>query len=135
MNEALLLLNQSPIPTRRMNSDTYLNNKVIRVSHNLRKTLGIGNNLSGEYCDVDAADIISKLREKFNDNNTSRSSRVQILTLMSSSWTVDKIVDVMGATEYMVRVAKKLVAEKGILAIPARKIGEISNILMHFEIL
>ncbi|KAK0174329.1 hypothetical protein PV327_010113 [Microctonus hyperodae] len=65
---------------------------------------------------------LSELK-KFNDNNTSRSSRVQILTLMPSSWSVQKIIDVMGATKHMVQIAKKLVAEKGILATPAKKIG------------
>ncbi|KAK0157010.1 hypothetical protein PV327_011462 [Microctonus hyperodae] len=84
INEALSLLNQSPIPTRKMNMNTYLNSKVTRVARNLRKALGVENDLNNEFCNANAAEIISQLREKFNDN-TSRSSRVQILTLMPST--------------------------------------------------
>ncbi|KAK0159866.1 hypothetical protein PV327_010932 [Microctonus hyperodae] len=73
INEVLLLLNQSPIPVRKMNVDTFLNNKVSRVVDNLKKALRIKNDLHNHFCDVDAAEIISKLQEKFNDNNTSRS--------------------------------------------------------------
>ncbi|KAK0158064.1 hypothetical protein PV327_011175 [Microctonus hyperodae] len=105
-----------------MNMKTFLNNKVSRVAHNLRKALEIENDFNNEFCEVDAADIISQSLEKFNDNNTSRSSRVQILTLMPSSWSVQKIIDVMGATKHMVQIAKKIVAEKGILATPAKKL-------------
>ncbi|KAH0544250.1 hypothetical protein KQX54_001677 [Cotesia glomerata] len=61
---------------------------------------------------IDAAEIIEKLREKFNDTDTSKSLHLQILILMPFSWSIDKIVEVMGATAYMARLARKLAAEK-----------------------
>lgn len=123
INQALSLLNQSPIPARKKIADSYLNNKITRVTQNLRTALGAENNVNNQFSDADAADIIYKLREKFNDDNTSRSSRLQILTLLPSSWSVNKVVEVMGASVHMVRVAKKLTTDEGILAIPAKKIG------------
>ncbi|KAI4473734.1 hypothetical protein M0804_015206 [Polistes exclamans] len=123
INDALLLLNQSPLLTRRQNDDTYLNNKITRVAYNLRKALGVQNTVEFQCSDTDAAEIIEKLREKFNDTDTSTSLRLQILTLMPSSWSIDKIVVVMGATMYMARLARKLAADQGVLPIPEKKIG------------
>ncbi|CAG5071496.1 Protein of unknown function [Cotesia congregata] len=105
INDALQLLNQPPLLTRRQNDDTYLNNKITRVAYNLRKALGVQN--------------------AFNDTDTSTSLRLQILTLMPSSWSIDKIVEVMGATTYMARLARKLAADQGVLPIPEKKIGTI----------
>lgn len=126
-NEALSLLNQSPIPAKKIIYDTYLNDKITRVAQNMRKALGVKNNVNYEYTDADAADIIDKLKCKFNDDDTSRSSRIQILTLLPTSWSVNKVVEVMGASEHMVRVAKNLVTDKGILSTPAKKIGKSEN--------
>lgn len=110
---------------RRQNDDTYLNNKITRVAYNLRKALGVQNAVEFQCSDIDAAEIINKLKEKYNDTDTSTSLRLQILTLMPLSWNIDKIVEVMGAMTYMARLARKLAADQGVLPIPEKKIGTI----------
>ncbi|CAH0562925.1 unnamed protein product [Brassicogethes aeneus] len=123
INEALALLDQSPVSAKRRIFETYLDNKVTRVAQNLRKALGVKNHMNTEFSDADATEIINSLREKFNDDDTSRSIRVQILTLLPLSWSVHKVMKVMGASEHMVRVAKTLVAADGILSVPTKKTG------------
>ncbi|XP_074109344.1 uncharacterized protein LOC141534105 [Cotesia typhae] len=58
VNEALLLLNQSPLLARRVNDETYLNNKVSRVADSLKKALGIPNPVDFQCSNTDAAEII-----------------------------------------------------------------------------
>ncbi|XP_074112106.1 uncharacterized protein LOC141535849 [Cotesia typhae] len=137
VNEALLLLNQSPLLARRVNDETYLNNKVSRVADSLKKALGIPNPVDFQCSNTDAAEIITKLREKFHDTNTTKSLRIQMLTLMPSSWSIEKIVEVMGTTTYMARLAINLEADKGILSIPEKKMGhglsvEVSSAVINF---
>lgn len=127
INEALTLLNQSPVSAQGRNSDTYLNQKVTRVARNLRKALGVKTQKNDEFSNADATEIINGLRDKFKDDNSSRSTRVQILTLLPSSWSVSKVMEVMGASEHMVRKAKNLVAADGILSVPEKKTGKILN--------
>ena len=53
--------------------------------------------------------------------STKKSSKIQILTILPKSWTRKTIVEKFGATDYMVRRAKELAREKGILATPNPK--------------
>ena len=47
-----------------------------------------------------------------------RSQKVQILTILPKSWSIQKIQTEFGTTAYMAIQAKKLVNEQGILALP-----------------
>ncbi|KAH0534985.1 hypothetical protein KQX54_011327 [Cotesia glomerata] len=85
INDASALLNQSPVAAKRRTSETYLDDKVNRVSQSLRKAVGVKNYINPEFSYSDADEIINSLRDKFNDDTTSRSTRVQILTLLPSS--------------------------------------------------
>ncbi|KAH0535000.1 hypothetical protein KQX54_011701 [Cotesia glomerata] len=67
--EALALLNQSPVSAKRRMFETYLDNKVTRVTQNLRKALGVKNHINTEFSDTDTTEIINSLREKFNDDD------------------------------------------------------------------
>ena len=49
--------------------------------------------------------------------------RVKLLTLVPDSWSATKVMETFGASNYMVRQARKLKREKGILAEPDRKAG------------
>ncbi|XP_044588551.1 uncharacterized protein LOC123267774 isoform X2 [Cotesia glomerata] len=56
---------------------------------------------------------------------------------MPSSWSIDKIVEVMGTTTYMARLTRKLAADQGVLPIPEKKIGhglssEVSSAVIDF---
>ncbi|CAG5072456.1 Protein of unknown function [Cotesia congregata] len=74
INDALALFNQSPVDAKRRTCETY----------------------------SDADEIINSLRDKFNDDTTSRSTCVRILTLLPSSWSVHKVMEVMASSKHMV---------------------------------
>ena len=68
----------------------------------------------------DADEIIQQLKEKFQ-NCATKSEQVQVLTVLPKSWSVRKVEQEFGpfgATNFMIRKAKKLVSEKGILSTP-----------------
>ena len=49
--------------------------------------------------------------------------KTYILTVLPKSWTIRKVQDEFGATNYMVRKAKELVKQKGVLSTPNPKPG------------
>ena len=67
-------------------------------------------------------EIIEQLKEKFKICSKN-SEKLQILTILPKSWTWIKIMEEFKVSEYMVRKAKKLVSEKGILTTPNPKFG------------
>lgn len=85
ISEIVFTGNQSPNSARRTVFDTNLNDKVIRVAQDLRKALRGENEINNQFSDADAAEIIHKLGDKFKHDDTNRSTRVQILTLLPSS--------------------------------------------------
>ena len=58
-----------------------------------------------------------------NSVTTYRSEKIQILTVLPNSWSLCKIMQEFGVSNYMARCAKNLVAEKGILSTPNLKHG------------
>ena len=56
--------------------------------------------------------------------STERSEKVQVLTVLPKSWSIRKVQKTFGASNYMVRKAKELVEQKGILSIPNPKPGK-----------
>ena len=70
-----------------------------------------------EYKNSDITEIITQLKEKFAACEK-RSQKVQILTILPKSWSIQKIQTEFGTTAYMLIQAKKLVNEQGILALP-----------------
>ena len=76
-----------------------------------------------ESSDIDdESEIITQLKDKFQAT-TKRSEKVQILTVLPKSWTTRKVQDEFGASTYMVRKAKELVKQKGVLSTPNPKPG------------
>ena len=61
--------------------------------------------------------MIQQLKEKFQEARK-RSEQVQVLTVLPKSWSVTKIQQEFGVSEYMAQQSKKLVEEKGILSLP-----------------
>ena len=62
----------------------------------------------------DMAEIIDQLKVKFNEEQD-QSFKVQVLTILLSSWSRKKVSEDFETTEYMAGVAKKL-SEKEILS-------------------
>ena len=67
-------------------------------------------------------EMILQLKEKF-EMSDKRSEQGQVLTVLPSSWSVRKIQDEFGVTNFMARAAKKLAKEKGVLSTPNPKPG------------
>lgn len=72
----------------------------------------------------DESEVIKQLKEKFQET-TMRSEKVQVLTVLPKSWSIRKVEDEFGASNYMVRKAKDLVKKRGILSSPNLKPGHV----------
>lgn len=70
-----------------------------------------------------AVEVLEAIIEKFKIS-PNRSERIQLLTLAPKSLGRKKIMSMFGASERSVRIAKKLVSEQGILALPAPRKGK-----------
>ena len=70
----------------------------------------------------DGDEMVRQLKEK-HDLTTSRSERMRILTTLPRSWSIKQAARVFGVSRYLIRRAKQLVAEKGIMSSPNPKIG------------
>ena len=84
----------------------------------------------------DESEIIMQLKEKFQAT-IERSEKIQILTVLPRSWSTQKVQEEFGASNYMVRKAKELVKQKGILSTPNPRHGhtlavETSDLVQSF---
>lgn len=118
INNALQLLDKSPIPRKKLKQSQWLENKLEQTNNFIRKSLKM------PVEDTDSAQIISQLKEKFKSVTTTKAERYQILTLLPSNWTRGRISEEFGASLYMVTEARKLRLEQGILATPHAKLGK-----------
>ena len=94
---------------------SYGQKKIRKIVAALSEKLGVSD-------DDTESEIIVQLKEKFKAT-TNRSEKIQILTVLPNSWSLFKIMQEFGVSNYMARCAKKLVAEKGILSTPDLKHG------------
>lgn len=69
----------------------------------------------------DFDELMQALAEKVKSLKDRR-LKMQILTLVPSSWSMKKTEEFFKVSNYMVRAARKLVQEKGILALPDKKV-------------
>ena len=120
MNVGLASFGVSPLSKRQMQrkGSSYGQKKLRKVVEVLSEKLGVSHDPDG---DADS-EIIAQLKEKFK-TTTNRSEKIQILTVLPNSWSLCKIMQEFGVSNYMARCAKKLVAEKGILSTPNLKHG------------
>lgn len=121
------LLNQSPIPSKKLNDYKFLNNKINQTSDRLKKNL-LSSADEGSIDDDDEnfRSLIKMLHDKFHDKETEMSSKIQILTLLPEKWSESCICETMNTSRHLSRVAKKLVEEKGLLSTPESKLGRYS---------
>ncbi|XP_043278835.1 uncharacterized protein [Venturia canescens] len=123
VNDAIALLNQSPIVKKYADNQTYLQKKVRNVCDELNTSLGILKDTDDETNSKDFLEMIEKLKIKFTNNNTTRSEKIQILTLLPETWGLPRVCSIMGCTRYMASLARRLREEKGILSTPNAKLG------------
>ncbi|KAH0561121.1 hypothetical protein KQX54_013311 [Cotesia glomerata] len=85
VNKALRLLNESPIPTKKIKDISYMNKKASYTGFNLKRKLRVPMNF--DFATVtssdDACDIIKKMYVKFHHKGTTWAEKVQTLTLIA----------------------------------------------------
>ena len=75
-----------------------------------------------EQRDYATSEMITQLKDKFKSSKRRR-EKIQILTVLPRSWSTKTIQSEFEVSNYMVRKAKKLVEDKGILSTPSQKAG------------
>ena len=78
---------------------------------------------TGKHFEGDGTAMINQLKQKFH-SWTKRSEKVQVLTVLPSRWSIKRITEEFGASDYLARQAKRLVSEQGVLSIPNPKAGK-----------
>lgn len=123
LNNSLQSLGESPVKSKRLNERSYPKKKLMKIDNSLRLVLGVESEGENKPKMDDETEIISQLKNKFK-NTTKKSEKIQILTILPESWSTRKVQEEFGATNFMVRKAKKLVKEKGILSTPNLRPGK-----------
>ena len=125
LNSSLQVVGASPIKKKRL-MEKNCPTKKLKTVMDVVQTKMLNYELSG---DEDVApeshdsEIIAQLKEKFK-NTTKKSEQLQILTILPKSWSVRKIENKFGVSNYMARKTKELVKTKGILSTPNPKPGK-----------
>ena len=105
-------LGKTPFNTRKASClKVYAKQKVAEIT-SMMDGLVIGEDQRGGD-----REIIQQLKEKFHSTSEG-SVKVQVLTVLPMSWSINRIQKEFEALNYMARRAKQLVREHGILATP-----------------
>ena len=85
----------------------------------------------------DESEMLQQLKEKFH-STSQNSEKVQILTVLPKSWSIQKIQTEFGVSNFMARKVKQLVKEKGVLSSPDPCPGHVSqetfdNVVSFYE--
>ena len=116
LNVCLAEIGETPFSQSRARSKTYSRQKVKKITEALQRTV-----ITGAPVD-DGTEMIQQLKEKFRETKR-RSEQVQVLTVLPKSWSVKKVQQEFGVSEYLERQSNKLVEERGILSLPGPSRG------------
>ena len=111
LNVCLAEIGETPFSQCKSRSKVYCGQKVKKITEALQRTV-----IPMAPMD-DGTEMIQQLKEKLWETNR-RSEQVQVLTVLPKSWTVKKIQQEFGVSEYLAQQSKKLVEERGILSLP-----------------
>ena len=143
-NRSLAAIRESPINLHSISKEhrlSHCSKKIKAASKSLAKSLadaasidinGIvtdnddftSNLFSLQRDQQDFAKLMEELKVKFNNTETSRAEKVQVLTLKPDSWTTTEIMSFFKCSKYLKYLANRATQakkERGILTIPARK--------------
>ena len=119
LNETLRSTDCSPLKKIRKDKEVgYGKRKFTKAKDQLASSFsdvipGLDNLTICNDCDV----LMRQVKEKLDKCHT-REERIQFLTLIPEHWSRERTVSFFNVTEYMVRTARNLTKEKGILGIP-----------------
>ena len=121
LNRYLDEIGETPINKPKFHRSTkYSKEKIGKITTAIQKVATSG--LQSDEDVDDQAEMIEQHKERFH-STTERSEKVQILTVLPQSWSIRRVQGEFGASDYMIRKAKDLVKEKGILSTPNPKLG------------
>lgn len=122
LNSSLQYLGESPVKKKRLQSEKkYPKQKLKKIASVLEHTYVA--QPEKEESENGESEIITQLKDKFH-NSDRMCDKIQILTVLPKSWSIRKTMKEFSASDYMVRRAKQLVAEHGILVTPNPKPGK-----------
>ena len=116
LNTCLRAMGETPVVKEKLQLRKYPKEKMKKITTAMKKKISVSEASDSE------SEMIKQLKEKFN-YSTERSEKVEVLTVLPKSWPVRRVQDEFGASNYMVRTAKQLVKQKGILSTPNLKQG------------
>ena len=119
VNQCLGEIGETPVVKKKLQQVHYPKDKLKRITTAMKKVMVQDTDSSDNH---DDGEIIKQLKEKFN-TTAERSEKVQVLTVLPKSWSMRKVQAQFGASDYMVRKARELVKQKGILSTPNLKPG------------
>ena len=112
-------IGETPITKKKLQQVKYPKEKLKKVKVSIKKKIFPDAASNGSDSE---SEMVKQLKEKFH-GTTERSEKVQVLTVLPKSWSIRKVQDEFRASNYMVRTAKQLVKQKGILSSPNLKQG------------
>src|SRR5258705_1849904 len=139
INVACQALEESPLNVRKRPHDRrvqYAKTKVKKILSKFQQK--VAHSLSMEVQDLaepsssgaqsvvsctDCDTLVSQVKEKFED--ATYEEKVQLLTLLPASWTIEKTRVEMGVTEHAVKTARALKEKSGVLAKPLPRSGKL----------
>ncbi len=153
MNESLGIFGISPLKTHSLSKkvqEAKVLEKLERSYEKQKETvadvlqspvLGCSSPGSEREIRTKAADLdhlVGLMKEKLDAGLSSR-EKIQLMTLAPASWSRQKVSQYFGVSEYIVREARALVEERGIIALPDQKKGStlsdevIQSVLAFYE--
>ena len=120
LNHCLAEIGETPFLKHKAHQRCYPEQKIKKIADAMKRTF-----IADIDCDNNIGDgdeIIEQLKKKFKET-TSKSEKLQILTVLPQSWTHKKIQYVFQTSEYMARKSKQLIREKGIHSSPNPRLG------------
>lgn len=125
LNASLHELGESPLDAKKVKSKCYASNKIKKINSAMKRKLftSVPDSTSDEDNEILEETVLKNLKDSFS-NCASREKKVKLLTCLPKSWSVRKIMREFNAPNYMVRQAKKILNEKGILEDPNPRPGK-----------
>lgn len=132
LNESCELLDLSPFKVTKRKLDRrpeYIRTKSRKLALKFQETASEVLHVSMENVSepsgsnecIDCNILMQKLKEKFSTSCIKE--KLQILTLVPASWSIEKTRTFFNTTEYMVKKSRKLLKEDGILSKGSNKVG------------
>ena len=114
INQCLQAIGETPVSTSKLSKRETNQIKVVAAK-------AILPSMTPTEIDNDS-EIIEQLKEKFH-SSTDRSQKVQILTVLPKSWSIRKVEEEFGVSNYMACKTKDLVKDQGILSSPTQSMA------------